>query len=109
MSMFDDFVEIFVEGAKQLAGTAAKEFVDQLRTSAENFIRESEEDFKRWTGQLRTGKLTKLEFETLVRTIRGEAALRALTQAGIAKSKAQKLRDALIDLAINSAVKVFLP
>lgn len=108
MSKFDDFLDLAIKDGKDLIVGEGEDFVKKFRTGVKNFITDSNQDFNRWTSQLADKKLTKVEFDVLVGTLKGEAALDALTKAGIAAAKAQQLRDALIKLVVDSAIKIFI-
>src|SRR2546429_9056761 len=108
MSKFDDFQSGVINGAKDLAGTALKDFVTQAESDARDFMSEAQIKLQRWTGMLAEGKLTKLEFTALVDSQKGLAALNSLTHLGIATARLQRFRDGLIELVINTAFKTFL-
>lgn len=109
MNQFDDFFAVVVSGSKGLAEQTLQGFVAQAKDDTRNFLNQSKQQLQQWTTQLALGQLSKLEFEVLVGGLKDLAALRALTQAGIAAAAIQRFRDALITLVIDAAFKTFLP
>ena len=108
MSQFGDFESSVISGVKDLAETTLKGFITQAQTDAEDFLRQTQEKLKRWTGMLDRGDLTKVEFTALVDSQKGLATLNGLTHLGITAATLQRFRDGLIDLVINSAFKTFV-
>jgi hypothetical protein len=109
MSKFDGFGKAIRGGVVNIAKGDLKNFLTQAKGDADQFLTATKEDLKTWTKQLADGDLTKDEFEFLVRGKEDLAAMHALTEAGIAAVQIQAFRDALIDLVIDTAFKVFLP
>ena len=109
MSQIDDFFGTVVSGSKGLAEQTLQGFVAQAKDDTRNFLAQSKQQLQQWTTQLALGQLSKMEFEVLVGGLKDLAALRALTQAGIAAADIQRFRDALITLVIDAAFKTFLP
>ncbi len=109
MSKFDDFTKIVLNGVKGLATGSLKDFLAAANDDAKAFLRQSEDDFRRWTKELAENKLSKDEFEDLVRGEADVAKMAALTQAGITAARIQRFRNALINLVIDAAFKTFIP
>lgn len=108
MSKFDDFVNGVVEGAKGLAKDSLKGLEKQASEDAKAFVKKTEADLQRWTHLLADKKLTKEDFQDLVKAKKALAEIHALTQAGIALTRLERFRTGLIDLVIDTAFKVFL-
>lgn len=108
MAKWDDFVKAVRAGVSSLATGALKNYLTQLQTDAEDYLKQSEDQLKRWTQALAKGYLSKEEFDSLVMGRADLAKLKALTDAGIAMSTLKKLRNDLIDLVIDKAFAVFL-
>jgi len=109
MSDFSRFANLVKDGAAKLAIGELKDFAEQAKADAVDFLRESEEKLRRWTGQLASKQLTAEEFEILVRSQEDLAKMAALAKAGAALAAIQRVRDGLINLVVSSATKVFLP
>ena len=109
MSKFDDFGNEIRAGVVNIAKGDLKDFLKEAKDDTNQFLAATKEDLKTWTKQLADGDLSKDEFEFLLRGKEDLAEMHALTQAGIAAAQIQKFRDALIDLVIDTAFKVFVP
>jgi hypothetical protein len=109
MGTFDDFAQTFLSGAKDLARNTVKDQLAAADEDANDFLNRSRERLEKWTKALAEGKLTKDEFDSLVRARIDVAEINALAQAGAAAVRVQRFRDGLINLAINTAFKTFLP
>jgi hypothetical protein len=109
MSQFDEFYDLVRGGVVDITKGDLKQFLQQGKADADQFLQSLQSDLKDWTKQLANGDLSKDEFDFLVRGKADLAEMHALTQAGIAAVRVQQFRDALIDLVIDSAFKVFVP
>jgi hypothetical protein len=109
VSLFDEFLDTVVSGARGLAQQSLQDFITQAQSDTEDFLTQSKQQLNDWTVQLALGKPTKAEFTDLVGGIKDLAAMRALTQAGTAAASVQRFRDAVIKLVIDTAFKTFLP
>jgi hypothetical protein len=109
MSQFDAFYGLVRGGVVDMAKGDLKQYLQQGKADADQFLQSTQDDLKSWTKALANGDLSKDEFEFLLRGKADLAEMHALTQAGIAAVQVQKFRDALIDLVIDSAFKVFVP
>ena len=108
MSTFDEFIKEVIAGAKDIATKEVKGFVSQVQLDAQEFLKKTENDLKDWTQKLAKGQLSEDEFEDLVKGRKDLATFAALTAAGISLATIQRVRDKLINLVIDSAVKTFL-
>ena len=109
MTQLDDFGNAIHAGVVNIAKGDLKDFLKEAKDDTNQFLAATKEDLKTWTKQLADGDLSKDEFEFLLRGKEDLAEMHALTQAGIAAAQIQKFRDALIDLVIDTAFKVFVP
>jgi hypothetical protein len=85
-----------------------KEYKDELLKDGNAFVKKTKNDLERWGQGLLTGALSKNDFEFLVKGKEDLAEMEALKQAGLGKIKISKLRDGVIGIVINSALKTFL-
>ena len=108
MSNFNNFINIIEEGVKELAKKTLKGFKDEALSDTKNFLKETEEDLKRWTKLLAKGELSQDDFEWLVLSRKDVAELHALKQAGLALVRTDRFKNALIDLVIDTAFDVFV-
>ena len=109
MSTFSDFENAVVAGVKDLAKGSLKDYLQQAQDDAKDYLVKSRQKLALWTAALASGDLSGLEFEGLVNSEAGLAAMEGLKQVGIAAADIQRFRDALIKLVIDSAFKAFLP
>ncbi|MBL8895641.1 MAG: hypothetical protein JNJ53_13645 [Rhizobiales bacterium] len=109
MSKFDDFLDAVRSGVGDLAKDTLKGVINQAKEDAEDFLKRSALDLKRWSDFLATGELSKDEFEGLVKGLKSLAKMHALTVAGISIIKINRFRNAVINLVIDAAFSAFLP
>lgn len=109
MSKFDDFISAVTGGLAPLV----TDFADGVRKDAVDdmlaFLAAKHEDLLRWTDLLARGEITEREFAMLVKGAKSLLKLRTLRIAGVQLARVQRLRNAFIDLVINSAIGTFLP
>ena len=108
MSKFDDYVSGIRDGAKDLAKKLFKDFDKEAVDDTRDFLDRTDAKLRKWTRQLADEDLTRAEFEDLVKGQADLAKLGALTQAGVAATKLERFRSGLVDLAVNTAVDIFL-
>jgi hypothetical protein len=109
MSAFTDFEKAVVAGVRALAKGALKDFGTQAQNDARSFLKQTKQDLRRWTSELRANELTQAEFADLVKGQKDLAELAALKQAGLALAARQRFRDGLMKLVVDTAFKTFLP
>ena len=108
MASFDDYLEELKTGLKELARNTLKGFEKQATEDGRAFIEETKEDLQRWTSRLAKGELSKEDFEDLVLGQKELAKLVALKEAELARKRIQDFRNALVNLVIDTAIKVFI-
>ena len=59
-----------------------------------------------WTALLVSGELTKEDYAWLVASRRDNARMEALTQAGLAKARIQRIVNGVLDLVVAEAFKL---
>jgi len=109
MSVFNDFLKEIVSGSKDLAKGALKDLAAQVKNDTQDFINQAKNDLRDWTRELAAGELSKAEFTDLVKGQADLAELHALTEAGIALTRLDRFRDALVQLVVNTAIRTFIP
>ncbi len=105
-SVVEEFLSAFRVGLQPIIEELLGEFIESARTDAEAFISESWENLAVWLEDLRTGALAKDEFEFLLRGQEQLMRMKLLRQAGVAAARLERFRQAVIDLAIRSALSV---
>ncbi|HEV8540745.1 MAG TPA: hypothetical protein VGQ60_06240 [Nitrospiraceae bacterium] len=103
MANFDQFFKELKKGSVEIAKREASDFVKEATSDGNAFLDSVKADLKTWTKQLATGKLTKEDFEFLVKGKKDLAKMEALTQAGLAAIRVERIRVAMIDLVITAA------
>jgi hypothetical protein len=109
MSKLDDYWKAVQDGLLNIAKGDLKDFLKQAKDDGDQFLTSVKNDVETWTKQLNDGGLSKDEFDFLVRGKADLAKMHALMEAGITAIRVQNFRDAVINLVIDTAFKVFLP
>ena len=108
MADFNDFKVALLKGAEALARDCAKKQAKAFAKAAAQYIEATAEEMRDWTAKLKANKLTRADFDDLVRGQQDLFKMRLLTESGIGKVEAEKLRKAFLDLIIDTAVEVWL-
>jgi hypothetical protein len=108
MSKFDEFINAVLSGTEDLAKDTLRDLVKDSLDDAKDFLDTTKDDLALWTEQLAKGELSKDEFEFLVLGKKDLAQLLALKRAGLTEAKIESFQNAVINLVISSAFKVFL-
>lgn len=103
---FDKFLQELKDGAVEIAKREATGFVREATSDGTAFLNAVKADLQTWTQQFAEGKLSKEDFEFLVKGKRDLAKMETLKQAGLAAIQVDKIRVALIDLIITAAGKI---
>jgi hypothetical protein len=107
MASFDDFLKELEGELKDLIQKSWKTVSGQASKDAQDFIKESEDDLKRWTGLLANHSITLKEFEFLVGAEKDLVALTALKQAGLGQIQLDRFIQGVIGAVVNAASKLF--
>ena len=100
---FDQFFETLKTGVVDIAKTEAADFLDEAKDDGKEFLEESKDRLLKWTKMLSEGKLDKEDFAFLIKGQKDLAKMNALTQAGMAAIRIDRIRVAVIDLVIKAA------
>ena len=92
-------------GIAEIAKNEGKQFAKQIIEDGESYLKAAEEDIKQWCKDCAKGKLKKDELEFLVRGKKDLAEMKALTQAGIAAARVDRVKTAIVDLTIDTLTK----
>lgn len=106
MAKFDDILDEIKGGIAELGKKSAKDFVTELRTDGDAFLRAIEADLERWTDLLARKKISPKEFRLLVEFNRDLARMKALSASGLAKKKVQKLANGIVDLVTKTVLRL---
>ena len=108
MPSFNDFTNELSGEIKDLVQKNWKDLSTQAIDDASAFLKQSEDDLKRWTQLLADGSLTLQDFEFLLAAKKDLAALVALKRAGLAQVQLDRFLNGVVGAIINIASKVFL-
>jgi len=105
--MFDEFIKDFEQNLLIFAKENSIRNKELLLKDGISFIKEVEEDLKRWMGALVSGKLGKNDFEFMLKGKKHLAKMEALKEAGFANDIISKSANGIIYTTINSVTKMF--
>ena len=108
MASFQDFLTALEGAVKQLAAKEWSSFAGAATKDGQAFVAKVRDNLRKWTAQLAGGKLSKEDFEDLVRGEQDLAELTALKDAGLLEAKLQQFQSDLLNTVVATAVKVFL-
>jgi hypothetical protein len=97
------FVEsVYGNIGSALVGSLSK-FKGNLEKDTKEFLENSRGDIEAWTQALASGKLSKIEYETLIQGKTDIAEMMFLKNKGIGKIEIEKFTSTLIKTILNSA------
>ena len=108
MPDINDFLVSLKDELLGFAEKNLKDYKDELLKDGNTFAKKLKSDLERWGQGLISGALRKKDFEFLVKGKKDLAEMEALKQAGLGKVKINKIRDGVIGIVVNSAIKTFL-
>jgi hypothetical protein len=108
MASFDVFLEELKNGILQLAEKEWSDLKGAAVADGNAFVQQLGEDLKNWTAELARGEISQADFKWLLEGKKDLAALEALKQAGLLQARLQKFVNGVIEVVVNTAVKVFL-
>lgn len=108
MPDINDFLVSLKDELLGFAEKNLKDYKDELLKDGNTFAKKLKSDLERWSQGLVSGALSKKDFEFLVKGKKDLAEMEALKQAGLGKVKINKIRDGVIGIVVNSAIKTFL-
>jgi len=109
MSKIDDFLDAVKHGAAGLAGEYVKGAKQRGIDDMVAYANARKADVERWAGELKQGQISAEDFRQLLLGLKDGAEIRGLRVAGVELARLQRLRDALVNLVVDSALKTFLP
>lgn len=104
MAGFDDVLHTIGDEVAKLAVGEFKSFKDQLIEDAKQFATRKEADLKRWTTLAASGQIDEAEFKLLLLGAKNLLEIRAQTYVGIAKTRLDRLRNAVFDIVVKAAM-----
>jgi hypothetical protein len=107
MASFDDFTSQLEGELKALVQQNWKDVTAEASKDADAFLKQSEDDLRRWTQQLADGSLTIQDFEFLLGAKKDLAALVSLKQAGLGQIRLESFLSSVLTTVVAVATKVF--
>ena len=103
----DDYLKAIESGVRGLAIDTFGGFsADSIKDNKE-FLEKINNDLERWYKQIKDGKLTKEDFEWLLRAKRDLFEMHTLEQRGIAVIKINDFKEKVLDLMVDTAFDMF--
>lgn len=106
-----DFYIFTIELKKSLidlAGNSYRKYTSQLLKDGTAFALKLQEDLKKWIEDYSIHEMTKEEFQSLVKSKKDLLEMEALKQEGLAKTDINKLRNGIIEMVAETAIKFLL-
>ena len=86
MASFNDFLNALKDGLKQVVAQSLADYKDAAVQDGEAFLIKTRADLERWTAELAQGRLSRDDFEWLVRGKKDLGGMEALKQAGLPRA-----------------------
>ncbi len=104
MVNFEDIFNDIKTQVVDLAKTEVKDYADNAVKDTNEYLQTSKEKLKKWTLLLVDKKIDGDEFGYLVNSQLGLGEMKVLTNIGIAQIKAEKFKDDVIHLVVNTVL-----
>ncbi|MBT4482822.1 MAG: hypothetical protein HOC71_03990 [Candidatus Latescibacteria bacterium] len=108
MASMQDFIDKLKDNLNELGKQELKEQTDALVKDGLDFVKEVDEDLKKWIQQLAVGEMSVAGFKMAVAGKAELAKMKAITQVGLTEIHVAKLKQQVIDTVIATATKTFL-
>ncbi len=108
MPTFNDFLSTLKKDLLDFAKENLNEHKDELLKDGTAFVEKTKSDLMRWTEALASGKMSKKDFEFLIKGKKDLAQMEALKQLGLSKIRINKITDGVLGIVVGSAFKTFL-
>jgi hypothetical protein len=102
MANFDEILNELKDKTLELIKSTLLDFKDQAKEDVNEFFNNSKDKLERWTTALAKGELTKDDFKWLLESQKDLLVMNGLKQAGLAKIQIDKLKNAVVNLVVNT-------
>jgi hypothetical protein len=102
---FDKFLNTLTDDMKAVVREHAAGFGKEVTKDSLEFAENMKDDIERWTGQLARGELEREDFEWLLAAKKDLAEMNALKMKGLAQVRIDRIRNALVQTIIGTAIK----
>lgn len=99
---FDDLLGQIKDGVTALALATVRRYADDAVADATDFLDQTQDKLRRWTGLLAEGELTTEDVEWLVRSQASLLEMRALKQSGLALVRVDEFRASVLNLVTDT-------
>ena len=107
MRNIDELFDDIKNGIEELAGDTIAEYKDKAISDWNKFIEKLKDDVRRWIELIEENKLTKDEFEFLIRSKKDLGEMFLLKQKGLTQAKIDKFRNGMVKLIIGTIFDLF--
>lgn len=104
MAAFDDIFNEIINKVVNLAKTEVKDYADSAAKDTKEYLQTSKEKLKKWTLLLTDRMIDGDEFTFLVNSQLGLGEMKVLTNIGIAQIKAEKFKNDVIHLVVDTVL-----
>lgn len=104
MANFDELLQDLKDNALALIKNTLLDFKDQAQDDVSAFFNSSKDKLEKWTQALINGDLSKEDYKWLLESQKDLMAMNGLKQAGLAKIQIDKLKNALVNMIVDTVV-----
>ena len=104
MANFDEILKDLKDNALELIKSTLLDFKDQAREDVNDFLNATKDKLERWTTGLAKGELTKEDFKWLLESQKDLLVMNGLKQAGLAKIQIDKLKNAIVNMIVDTVI-----
>ena len=104
MANFDEILQDLKDNALALIKSTLFDFKDQAQEDVIAFFNSSKDKLEKWTQALINEDLSKEDFKWLLESQKDLMVMNGLKQAGLAKIRTDKLKNALVNMIVDTVV-----
>jgi hypothetical protein len=108
MGDFNGFLNALKNNLLKMDGDQHKKYSKQLLQDGTEFAKRLEENLKSWSAEYSIHEMTKEEFEELVKSRKDLLGMEALKKTGLPRTELNKIRNSIVEIVTETAVKVLL-
>lgn len=104
MANFDEILQDLKDNALALIKSTLLDYKDQAQDDVTIFFNSSKVKLEKWTTALINGDLSKEDYKWLLESQKDLMVMNGLKQAGLAKIQIDKLKNALVNMIVDTVV-----
>jgi len=108
MANFDEILKDLKDNALELIKGTLLEYKDQAMEDVHEFLDGSKNKLEKWTTGLAKGELSKEDYRWLIESQKDLLVMNGLKQAGLAKIQIDKLKNAVLNMIVDTVVDIVL-